>query len=84
MKRHVRSFVAALAVSALLLGSAGAQTHVQSTRNTSSGAQTTPAGPQQQTPHGAPELSPGLAGAGILLLVGGMLVLLARRRPARA
>jgi hypothetical protein len=83
MKRHVRSFAAVLAASALVLGSAGAQTHVQNTRSSAPAAQT-PAGPQQQTPHGAPELSPGLAGAGILLLVGGMLVLLARRRPARA
>ena len=34
--------------------------------------------------HGAPEIDPMLAGAGVLVLVGGTLVLMGRRRPARA
>jgi len=34
--------------------------------------------------HAAPEIDPGLAAGGIVLLVGGTLVLVARRRLARA
>ena len=35
-----------------------------------------------RTPAGAPEMDPGLAAAGLFVLIGGTLVLTGRRRPA--
>lgn len=40
--------------------------------------------PQGTTPHGAPEISPSLAAAGLFLLLGGTVLLVTRRRKATA
>lgn len=39
-------------------------------------------GSEEHRHHGAPEIDPSLAAAGIVLLIGGTLVLTGRRRPA--